>query len=336
MSLNGVVQAEYTYNARGQQVIRNLTQLGYRIHSVHDADGNRLAEYQIDNTTVVSTLLQEYVWHDGVPVAVVDGQTDEVFLVRTDHIGRPVFATDTAGVKVWEATYLPFGGVHVSTGANIELRFPGQWFQAESGLHQNWMREYDPTLGRYIQADPLGLVDGASVYGYALQNPGRYVDPRGEAVAMVCRRLAGPLSLFYSRGTHCAVFVFETDCECGLPDEDENEVVAQFSLRRGATTFDKPGNFGEVYREDRRAFRSLRTGRPFFGDQIHYIPVPPGMTKYEFDKRVYNEGGKYRQGEYRAVRGPNSNTAAHNTITRAGGTVPDARAQAQHYGDWWR
>jgi len=42
------------------------------------------------------------------------------------------------------------------------------------------MRDYDPTTGRYIQADPLGLVDGASVYGYALQNPGRHIDPRGE------------------------------------------------------------------------------------------------------------------------------------------------------------
>ena len=41
------------------------------------------------------------------------------------------------------------------------------------------MRDYDPTTGRYIQADPLGLVDGASVYGYVAQNPMRYVDPRG-------------------------------------------------------------------------------------------------------------------------------------------------------------
>ena len=47
-------------------------------------------------------------------------------------------------------------------------------------MHQNWMRDYDPTTGRYIQADPLGLVDGASVYGYALQNPGRWTDRRGE------------------------------------------------------------------------------------------------------------------------------------------------------------
>ena len=62
----------------------------------------------------------------------------------------------------------------------MELRFPGQWFLSESGLHQNWMRDYDPTTGRYIQADPLGLVDGASVHGYALQNPGPYTDPTGE------------------------------------------------------------------------------------------------------------------------------------------------------------
>ncbi len=85
-------------------------------------------------------------------------------------------------MKVWEATYLPFGGVHTSTGPNSNLRFPGQWFQSETDLHQNWMRDYDPTTGRYLQADPLRLVDGASIYGYALQNPGRYIDPRGEFV----------------------------------------------------------------------------------------------------------------------------------------------------------
>ena len=83
---------------------------------------------------------------------------------------------------MWEAKYLPFGGVHTITAQSVDLinlRFPGQWFQSDSGLHQNWMRDYDPTTGRYLQADPLGLVDGPSVYGYALQNPGRYVDPRG-------------------------------------------------------------------------------------------------------------------------------------------------------------
>lgn len=44
------------------------------------------------------------------------------------------------------------------------------------------MLDYDPTIGRYIQADPLGLVDGSSVYGYATQSPNRYVDPTGEFI----------------------------------------------------------------------------------------------------------------------------------------------------------
>jgi RHS repeat-associated protein len=83
-------------------------------------------------------------------------------------------------VNGYEEMKLAFGGVRTTTGNPISARFPGQWFQAESGLHQNWMRDYDPTTGRYLQADPLGLVDGASVYGYALQSPMMNVDPRGE------------------------------------------------------------------------------------------------------------------------------------------------------------
>jgi RHS repeat-associated protein len=102
-----------------------------------------------------------------------------VYYIRADHIGRPVFATNAAGAKVWSAVYTPFGGVHTSTGSLPTNRFPGQWFQTESGLHQNWMRDYDPTTGRYIQADPLGLVDGASVYGYVKSNPSNLFDPSG-------------------------------------------------------------------------------------------------------------------------------------------------------------
>ncbi|WP_421701003.1 RHS repeat-associated core domain-containing protein [Aliiroseovarius sp.] len=61
----------------------------------------------------------------------------------------------------------------------MRCRAAGQWFQSESGLHQNWMRDYDPTTGRYLQADPLGLVDGASVYTYVGNNPVNYLDPVG-------------------------------------------------------------------------------------------------------------------------------------------------------------
>lgn len=173
-SADGVVVGEYIYDHLGRQVIRSLPQVGVTIHSVFDSESNRIAEY--DGAT--GAMLREYVWLGLQPIAVI--QAGIVHYIRTDHIGRPVFATDATGAVAWSASYSPFGGVVISTGTPIEARFPGQWFQAETGLHQNWMREYDPTTGRYMQADPLGLVDGASVYGYVRQNPGRWIDPKGE------------------------------------------------------------------------------------------------------------------------------------------------------------
>jgi uncharacterized protein RhaS with RHS repeats len=114
------------------------------IHSVFRSDGKRISEYN-EGT---GALIRHYVWMGDTPVAVIEG--GQIYYVRTDQIGRPVFATTSAGTVVWTAAYLPFGGVRVSTGTPIDLRFPGQWFQAEAGLHQNWMRDYDPTTGRYM------------------------------------------------------------------------------------------------------------------------------------------------------------------------------------------
>ncbi|MEJ6401880.1 RHS repeat-associated core domain-containing protein [Yoonia sp. 2307UL14-13] len=179
-AVNGVVFAAYEYNHLGQQVVNRQVQNGQTIHSIHDAAGQRIAEYLYNDTTATSTLIREYIWANNMVVGVVENGA--LYYVRTDHIGRPVFATDDMGAKVWTASYLPFGGVEASSGPNPDLRFPGQWFQSENGLHQNWMRDYDPPTGRYMQADPLGLVDGPAIYGYALQNPGRYVDPRGTLV----------------------------------------------------------------------------------------------------------------------------------------------------------
>ena len=66
----------------------------------------------------------------------------------------------------------------------MDLRFPGQWFQLEAGLHYNWHRHYDPSLGRYTQRDPLGFVDGPSVYGYAGGSPLVFIDKDGRFIWM--------------------------------------------------------------------------------------------------------------------------------------------------------
>ncbi|MDU9051103.1 MAG: RHS repeat-associated core domain-containing protein [Candidatus Electrothrix sp. Rat3] len=79
----------------------------------------------------------------------------------TDHLGAPQIITDDSGSIVWQAESLAFGNVNISV-ADIEnnLRFPGQYYDAETGLHYNWNRYYDPETGRYIAADPIGLGGG--------------------------------------------------------------------------------------------------------------------------------------------------------------------------------
>ncbi len=115
---------------------------------------------------------------NGEPVAMKAAGAWYWFLC--DHLGTPQKLIDNSGNLVWEAAYLPFGKARVIT-ADIEnnLRFPGQYFDAETGLHYNWHRYYDPELGRYITADPIGLEGGINLYAYVNGNPLNFIDPSG-------------------------------------------------------------------------------------------------------------------------------------------------------------
>jgi RHS repeat-associated protein len=108
--------------------------------------------------SAAGVVTREYVWLDDMPLAVaadLDTATPNLWFVHADHLDRPIRMTDGAKSVVWNALFLPFGAVDVILGpASNNLRFPGQYFLVESGLHYNWHRHYDPTLGRYIQADP--------------------------------------------------------------------------------------------------------------------------------------------------------------------------------------
>ena len=97
-----------------------------------------------------------------------------------DHIGTPQKLIDSAGTVVWAARYDSFGNTILDV-ATIEnnLRFSGQYYDTESGLHYNWNRYYDPFLGRYLQSDPLGLDAGMNFFVYASNSPLNYIDPKG-------------------------------------------------------------------------------------------------------------------------------------------------------------
>ncbi|MEQ1718034.1 MAG: RHS repeat-associated core domain-containing protein, partial [Hyphomicrobium sp.] len=187
----------YTYNGFEQLIGRVITNSGTAngtVFTVHDVFGNVLAELNATGATV-----REYIWLSEAEIAPTRGSRTTVdrpmavvsnvnvsptlLMVHVDHLHRPLKMTNAAGTVVWNAVWQPWGGAHTLTGAEaLTARFPGQWFQLEAGLHYNWHRHYDPSLGRYTQPDPLGFVDGPSQYAYARSSPYRYVDKNGQAI----------------------------------------------------------------------------------------------------------------------------------------------------------
>ena len=258
VDLDGSTVGAYLYNALGQQVHRTIWQGGipFVTMSVHDLAGNRIAEHD-----VTGTVLREYIWLDGRPLAVIEG--GQLYQLHWDHILRPVMATDATGAVVWAARYAPFGGIDqvtVDTGVvGQDLRFPGQWFQAETGLHQNWHRDYDPTTGRYLQADPLGLVDGPSVYGYARQSPMRYVDPEGRASALA---IIAAGCLIGAAGQLAGEAIFEP-CDGGEPDI--------FPALRGCALGAVGGGLAGILGSSAAAAGATIFGFEFFGNALGNI-----------------------------------------------------------------
>ena len=103
-----------------------------------------------------------------------------VYYFHNDHIGTPQRLTDATGTVVWAADYLPFGQANV-TVETVEnnLRFAGQYYDSETGLHYNYHRYYDPATGRYLNPDPIGLAGGINLFAYVQNNPVNFVDPYG-------------------------------------------------------------------------------------------------------------------------------------------------------------
>lgn len=102
----------------------------------------------------------------------------------TDHLGTPQLAINSNGEQSWKINSDAFGNSELDATNQItmNLRFPGQYYDAETGLSYNYFRDYDAKTGRYIENDPIGLASGINTYSYAGANPLVYSDPTGEIV----------------------------------------------------------------------------------------------------------------------------------------------------------
>jgi RHS repeat-associated protein len=172
----------YLYNALGQMIEKSGT-LGTTI-LMQDEAGHLIGEY--DGT---GALMEETVWLGDIPVATLQPNGSggvNIFYVHTDHLNTPRKVSRPSDNQLeWRWDTDPFG----TTAANqnpaglgtfvYNLRFPGQTYQAETGLSQNMARDYDPAVGRYVESDPIGLKGGINTYTYVKNYPTMHTDRFG-------------------------------------------------------------------------------------------------------------------------------------------------------------
>lgn len=182
----GLAQGETTYALyRDQRLAAEADGRGrITAHYIY-LYGKPVAKIEMtENTSVLHRLLTK------VMVSSEDRAHDsvaQIYAIVADHLGTPQEVLDERQRPVWQAVTAAFGQarvVYAATGVNgkpfqMNLRLPGQVYDAETGLHYNYLRDYDPTLGRYLAPDPLGLGGGTNPYAYVSNNPLTNIDPLG-------------------------------------------------------------------------------------------------------------------------------------------------------------
>jgi len=178
--------ARYAYDPFGRRISKTVhgettyfiyTEEGLIAELNEGGDVTRAYGWQLDSMYGTAPLWQAEVMNNKV-------NTAEFHTLITDHLGTPQMAVNDQGQVTWKAVSESFGKTITSQNnlITVNLRFPGQYFDAETNSHYNYFRDYNPNTGRYLQKDPIGLNAGINWFGYVQGNPLRYIDPYGEIV----------------------------------------------------------------------------------------------------------------------------------------------------------
>ncbi|EJL95331.1 RHS repeat-associated core domain protein containing protein [Pseudomonas sp. GM24] len=175
VSLPGGSIASYKYDAFGRRIEKTVD--GHTTEFLWQ--GERLIAESAENR------YRSYIYEPGSfrPLAMLDGEGPRKatpFYYQLDHLGTPQELTDYSGEIMWSAKYRAYGNLAALDVSEIDnpLRFQGQYFDAETGLHYNRHRYYNPGTGRFLTPDPIKLAGGLNSYQY-VPNPTGWVDPLG-------------------------------------------------------------------------------------------------------------------------------------------------------------
>ena len=185
--LSNGASISYEYDA-DNQLIAVSSASGGRIEFQYDAFGRRTAKITDKGTTSFlwdgevllgeqTDTFCEYVHEEFTPIAKF--QNFQVQNYHTDYLGTPKEVSGADGSLIWQGNYDEFGKVsEVKKQTEQNIRFQGQYEDAETGLYYNRYRYYDADSGRYINQDPISVLGGLNLYRYGV-NPLMWIDPFG-------------------------------------------------------------------------------------------------------------------------------------------------------------
>jgi RHS repeat-associated protein len=173
---DGVVVMNYLYNGKGERVHKSGG--GNAMTTLYDEGGKWIGDYDGNGQPI-----QQVIWLDDLPVGLLvgAGANQKLYYIEADMLGTPRVVIDPArnvAVWRWDLAGEAFGDSAPEQDVDgdgialvFDMRFPGQRYDAATGLNYNYFRDYDPATGRYVQSDPIGINGGPSTYGYAGSNP---------------------------------------------------------------------------------------------------------------------------------------------------------------------